>query len=120
MRSTLSYLVCSLVVATAAACGGAPELAEADRHPGRQVFVDKGCAGCHGERGEAVRTAPELVELDAHWDPDTLVAYLRDPDGIKAASSRLQFVNEQYPVQMPPIKATDEELELLAGYVLQF
>ena len=78
----LVLLAASLVVV--GACSGAGEAAD-DSSPGRKVYVQAGCGGCHGADLQGLQTAPPLVDLAAHWDQASLTAYLRDPDGNKIA-----------------------------------
>lgn len=109
----LSLLVPVLILVTG--CGAEPATTT---DAGQRVWQAQGCAGCHGEPGEIRSTAPPLTDLPAHWDRDTLADYLADPEGVKARTPRLQYLNEQYPVIMPRIDASPEDLQLLAEYLL--
>ena len=62
--------------------------------PGRQLFVDYGCSGCHTIRGHAEesRIGPDLTHLGARrtlgagtlaMSPETIAAFVRDPSHSK-------------------------------------
>lgn len=104
------------VAAIALGCGLEPA---ASGDAGRRVWEAQGCAGCHGEPGTTRATAPPLTDLAAHWDREALAEYLADPEAVKARTPRLQYLNERYPVIMPRIDASAEDLELLADHLLQ-
>ena len=78
-------------------------------------YARLGCTGCHGPRGEGGPAAPALGGLGRHWEEERLLAYLRDPDTVKAGDPRLVALSGSYPLRMPPIKgvADGELLELV-------
>jgi mono/diheme cytochrome c family protein len=111
----LVLLAASLVVV--GACSGAGEAAD-DSSPGRKVYVQAGCGGCHGADLQGLQTAPPLVDLAAHWDQASLTAYLRDPATVRANNPQLQYRAEAYAAEMPAFRGTDEELTQLTEYLL--
>lgn len=108
VRWTVTLAVAVMVVG----CGASPEPVE------HTLVQAKGCDGCHGDNLQGTATAPSLEDLQAHWDAESLTAYLREPAAVRAESSRLQVQNGRYPVEMPAIEGTDEELRRLAEILL--
>jgi mono/diheme cytochrome c family protein len=87
--------------------------------PGRAVFLEQGCAPCHGPAGQGTRTAPSLAGLEQHWTPAALEAFLLDPQASRAASPRLRALDERYLVAMPAVSGVSQaELEALVAYLL--
>jgi mono/diheme cytochrome c family protein len=111
----LVLLASSLVVVSA--CSGAGEASD-DGPPGRQVYVQAGCGGCHGADLEGLQTAPTLQNLEAHWNAEDLTAYLRSPDEVRTRRPKLQYRTEGYAAEMPAFQGSDEELTQLVEYLL--
>jgi len=111
----LVLLASSLVVV--GACSGSGEASD-DSSPGRAVYVQAGCGGCHGADRQGLQTAPPLVDLGVHWDQASLSAYLRDPAAVRAHNPQLQYRTEAYAAEMPAFRGTDEELADLVNYLL--
>ncbi|MCU0302984.1 MAG: cytochrome c [Thermoanaerobaculales bacterium] len=89
--------------------GASPEVA----------YVALNCAKCHGVEVEGQRTAPKLTGLSSRWTEDQLIAYLRDPKAVQAATPRLAYMAEQFPIEMPAYPHTDEAvLRGLVGWLL--
>lgn len=87
--------------------------------PPEVAYVALKCASCHGAELEGQRTAPKLTGLADRWSADQLVAYLRDPKAVQAATPRLAYMAERYPIEMPAYHHTDEEtLRGLIGWLL--
>ena len=83
-------------------------------------YIDLGCAKCHGPAREGRRSGPPLVKIEDHWDEASLMQYLRDPKTFVEANPRLSYMDEQYPIAMPPFANTDEEqLRELAIFILE-
>lgn len=100
------------------------ELASADLGKGRQLLETKGCASCHTFTGVAPlpsarpptmdakdferghRLAPDLRFTRERMTASTLIAWLRDPKGVKSDTP------------MPKVALTDPEVTDLAGYIL--
>jgi hypothetical protein len=135
----MTSLVSSIAVATgigcamvtAQGCGGGtpnppPGLTETQL-AGWREYVELDCARCHGEYREGTRTAPPLVDLAGHWDADSLVSYLTDPNAMLDKDPRLLRLVEKYSLRMPPVsakapgygdKAPHDRLDELAEYLL--
>ena len=82
---------------------GAPELAR-----GRAVFEETGCIGCHKLHGVGGVIGPELDDVGANRSPEWLLKHFKSPAAVTPGSA------------MPPIKATDTDLDALTLYVLSF
>lgn len=111
----LVLLASSLVIV--GACSGSGE-ASGDSSPGRAVYVQAGCGGCHGANLQGLQTAPPLLDLKVHWDQASLSAYLRDPATERAHNPQLQYRTEAYAAEMPAFQGSDEELSDLVTYLL--
>src|ERR1035437_4620368 len=81
----------------------APKLAR-----GRAVFEDLGCIGCHKLHGSGGMIGPELESVGARRSPEWLIAHFKNPAAVTPLSA------------MPPIKASDDDLDALTLYVLSF
>jgi cytochrome c2 len=103
----------------------APWMAGADRARGRELLDVKGCGVCHemtgtaplqgallpsaaavGDLARAVRLAPDLRFTRDRWTPSSLVAWLLDPQQIKADTL------------MPKMGLSQDEARSLAAYLL--
>ena len=111
----VSFAVAAPAILLLAACGApGPE-------PGtpEAFYVDLGCAKCHGDEREGLRSGPPLDNLQDRWREDSLVEYFRDPKAVTAATPRLKYMAENYPIVMPSFPNTSEDdLQALARYVL--
>ena len=111
-----SFAIAAVSLLTLAACGAsgpAPGTPEA-------MYVDLGCAKCHGPEGEGQRSGPPLDTLAERWQQDTLIEYLKYPKDFVETNPRLSYMVEQYPIAMlgyPDL--SDEDLEKLANYLLK-
>jgi len=81
----------------------APELAR-----GRAVFEESGCIGCHKLHGAGGVVGPELDSVGAKRDAVWLLKHFKTPAAVSPGSA------------MPPIKASDADLNALTLYVLSF
>ena len=81
----------------------APKLAR-----GRAVFEETGCIGCHKLRGVGGVIGPELDNVGASRSPEWLLTHFKNPAAVTPGSA------------MPPIKASDADLDALTLYVLSF
>lgn len=81
----------------------APQLAR-----GQAVFQESGCIGCHKLHGTGGIIGPELDKVGATRSPDWLLKHFKNPAAVTPGSA------------MPPVKATDADLEALTLYVLSF
>jgi cytochrome c2 len=109
------FAVGAVAILVLAACGvtgpkaGTPEA----------LYVDLGCAKCHGDTREGQRSGPPLVKIIDHWDEDSLLEYLRSPKVFVQSNPRLSYLDEQYPIAMPAYPDTaEEDLRKLAQYIL--
>ncbi len=82
-------------------------------------YVELGCAKCHGEARQGLRSGPPLANLQDRWRETELVSYLRNPKAVMEQEPRLAYMAEQYPIAMPGFVDTDEAtLRELARYIL--
>jgi len=86
--------------------GDVPEAPHLAR--GRAVFEESGCIGCHKLHGVGGVVGPELDSVGAHRGPAWLLKHFKNPATVTPGSA------------MPPIKATDADLDALTLYVLSF
>ncbi len=111
-----SFAVAAASILTLAACGASgPE-------PGtpEAMYIDLGCAKCHGPEGEGQRSGPPLDTLAERWQQDTLVEYLKYPKAFVESNPRLSYMVEQYPIAMlgyPDL--AEEDLQKLAAFLLK-
>ena len=75
---------------------------------GHAVFEESGCIGCHKLRGVGGVVGPELDKVGANRSPEWLLKHFKNPASVTPGSA------------MPPIKASDADLDLLTLYVLSF
>jgi mono/diheme cytochrome c family protein len=81
----------------------APNLAR-----GHAVFEEAGCIGCHKLNGVGGVIGPELDKVGASRNAEWLLAHFKNPSTVTPGSA------------MPPIKASEADLDLLTLYVLSF
>ncbi len=81
----------------------APQLAR-----GQAVFEESGCIGCHKLHGTGGMVGPELDRVGASRSPDWLLKHFKNPSAVTPGSA------------MPPLKASDADLQALTLYVLSF
>jgi mono/diheme cytochrome c family protein len=81
----------------------APKLAQ-----GHDVFEKAGCIGCHKLQGVGGAIGPELDKVGASRSPEWLLKHFKSPATVTPGSA------------MPPIKASDADLDALTLYVLSF
>jgi cytochrome c551/c552 len=112
---TTSFTVAALSVLVLAACGAsgpAPGTAEA-------LYVNVGCAKCHGPDREGLRSGPPLVGIGDRWDADSLASYLKDPRSFVETNPRLSYMDEQYPIAMPAYPTlAEEDVQKLVEFIL--
>ena len=110
-----AFTLGALAALVLAACGASappPGTPEA-------LYIDLGCAKCHGPDREGQRSGPPLVKIIDHWDEDGLLEYLRSPKEFVRSNPRLSYLDEQYPIAMPAYGTVDEQdLRKLAEFIL--
>jgi hypothetical protein len=83
------------------------------------LYVNLGCAKCHGENLQGQRSGPPLDALGDRWNMDSLVEYFHDPKAVMEKNPRLKYMAENYPIAMPAFAHTsDEDLQKLARFLL--
>jgi cytochrome c551/c552 len=110
-----TFLVATAVGMTLVACGAsgpAPGTPEA-------LYVDLGCAKCHGENRQGRKSGPPLIALADHWQEESLLEYMADPKAYMEKNPRLKYMAEGFPIVMPAYPDTSEEdLRKLAQFIL--
>jgi mono/diheme cytochrome c family protein len=81
----------------------APKLAQ-----GHDVFEKAGCIGCHKLHGTGGLIGPELDKVGASRSPEWLLTHFKNPAVVTPGSA------------MPPIRASEADLDALTLYVLSF
>jgi len=116
--------IVGIVIAIVLGCGQGEDEYQQDvidltGEPPEVAYVALKCAKCHGAELEGQRTAPKLTGLSKRWDEQQLIDYLRNPKAVQAATPRLAYMAEKYPIEMPAYAHTDEQvLRGLTGYLL--
>jgi cytochrome c553 len=110
-----TFAVAAVAAIAFAACGvsgPAPGTPEA-------LYVDLGCAKCHGENRQGQRSGPPLNALADRWQEESLLEYFADPKAVMEKNPRLKYMAENFPIVMPAYPDADEEdLRKLAQYIL--
>ncbi len=120
----IGIVIVGIVIAIVLGCGQGEdeyqqEVVDLTGEPPEVAYVALKCAKCHGAALEGQRTAPKLTGLAKRWDEQRLIEYLRDPQAVQAATPRLAYMAEKYPIEMPAYAHTDEKvLRDLTGYLL--
>jgi cytochrome c553 len=115
-RRVYGLVITGAIAALALAACGAPA-----PHPGspEALYVDLGCAKCHGDNKEGLRSGPPLDTLQDRWQEESLVEYFKDPKAVMEVTPRLKYMAENYPIVMPGFPdASDEDLRRLAQFIL--
>jgi cytochrome c551/c552 len=111
-----SYAIaCTAILILAACSGPGPE-------PGspEALYVNLGCAKCHGENRQGQRSGPPLDALAGRWQEEDLVEYFADPKAAMELNPRLKYIAESYPIVMPGYPDTSkEDLQKLARFILE-
>ena len=109
------FTVAAVALLTLVACGaGGPEAGSAEA-----LYVDLGCAKCHGDERQGQRSGPPLNALADRWQEESLVEYLTDPKAVMEVNPRLKYMAEEFPIVMPAYPETPEEdLRKLATFIL--
>ncbi len=120
----IGIVIVGIVIAIVLGCGQGEDeyqqdLVDLTGEPPEVAYVALKCAKCHGAELEGQRTAPKLTGLAKRWEEQQLIDYLRDPRAVQAATPRLAYMAERYPIEMPAYAHTDEQvLGGLIGWLL--
>jgi mono/diheme cytochrome c family protein len=83
------------------------------------LYVNLGCAKCHGDNRQGQRSGPPLNALDERWNVQSLTEYISDPKAVMEKNPRLKYMAENYPIAMPAFAHTSkEDLQKLAQFIL--
>jgi mono/diheme cytochrome c family protein len=83
----------------------AAAVAAAQPSPGRELFVSRGCIGCHGTHAQETQFAPSLVGVAARFPGDKLPNLLRHPTGKMRDGG------------MPTVTVNDAQMTELVAYL---
>jgi putative heme-binding domain-containing protein len=78
----------------------------ADIEKGKKLYEEKRCGMCHAIGGQGGKVGPDLADVGSKRDREWLVKFLKDPKGTVPGA------------KMIPVKATEEEMFVLADYLL--
>jgi len=115
MKTSLGILALML-----SACGGETQPKNNDQPiPPERLFQSQKCLTCHGPGGRGTPGAgPDLRNIDAHWDVDSLMLYLAKPKEYADSNPRLLANRAKYRLQMPNTQLSEARLRVLAEYIL--
>ncbi len=119
MRALPLFLLLAII-----ACSDTPQggIGASDAESGvlaaAKLYRSKNCISCHGLDLGGTMLAPSLRGLGAHWKPDDLAAFLKEPKAWLAKDARLAETARTYRSPMPPTFGTDAERLALAQWLL--
>lgn len=107
------------------ACGGSdpstPGATTKTGGPAISLFQRGNCHTCHGPELKGTQLGPALGDLTVHWNHDSLVGYLNDPQGVADRDPRLRERRGIYMMRMPPAAQaglSKEDVAALATWLL--
>lgn len=103
---------------TDSATPAAPQDAAPQTLDGAALYRFKNCLTCHGKDRSGTMLAPSLLEVSAHWSPEDLASFLREPKAWLTKNERLAASAANYRSPMPPTFGTDAERLALARWLL--
>ena len=111
-----SCLVVAATMLIVVACGApAPKTGSPEA-----LYINLGCAKCHGDNLQGQRSGPPLDALEDRWKEESLLEYFNDPKAVMEVNPRLKYMAESYPIVMPGYPDTSEEdLRKLAKFILE-
>lgn len=84
-----------------------------------ELYVQAGCAACHGDERWGTDRGPELRELAAHWTVEALAAYIEAP--AERRDERLDALDARFETDMPAAAFLSlEQREALAEWLLGY
>ena len=96
-------------LALAFSLAGVPAMADEPRtavSPGKMLFTDRGCSGCHAVGGVGGRVAPDLTHVGSRFTEAEIGKFLRDPGTHKLIVHTQVLLNLR-----------EAELDTLAAYL---
>jgi cytochrome c2 len=88
MKATRSvytiFAIGAVAILILAACGASGPMAGSPE----ALYVDLGCAKCHGENRQGQRSGPPLNALADRWQEESLLEYFNDPKAIMEKNPR--------------------------------
>ena len=82
------------------------------------MYFSKGCAACHGARGEGSFMGPPLSNVPARWKRDELARFIADPAPFVERDARLRELASAYRTPMKPSPMSETERAALADFLL--
>ena len=92
--------------------------AACSRSPGRQLYLDSGCARCHRADFSGSRQGPPLEGLRSTWSREELARFLKDPPAYSRRDPRLKALASRYRVSMPKFAMEEKTRRELAEFLL--
>jgi mono/diheme cytochrome c family protein len=103
------------------AVGGAGAAGSAAGAPVMPLYLRGNCHSCHGPQLGGTQLGPALKDLREHWNLESLVEYLQNPQAVTDRTPRLRERRSLYPMRMPPAAQAGlsrEEIRTLAAWLL--
>ncbi|HEY5923723.1 MAG TPA: cytochrome c [Kofleriaceae bacterium] len=85
---------------------------------GKKVYTDKGCAKCHGDKGEGNKKNPAVMGEKALPEKAAKTAKLRKGVAFKTAADVLGFVKAKMPAGKEAGTLTDDEAAAVTAWIL--
>ena len=119
LRAVSFWLICGLVVGAAPLAAQRPTVDPALAKQGENVFVQRGCQGCH-TIGKGKGAGPDLAGVFDRRSVDWVKRWIKAPDQMLASDSLAQTLLEQNNnTVMPNLKLNDKEVDALLHYIAQ-
>jgi len=83
---------------------------------GKKLFTSKGCVACH-TIGKGKLVGPDLKGVVGRRGVDWIERWLHDPPGMIASDSVAKALRKEYPIEMPNLQLTAEEIRGLVNYL---
>ena len=81
---------------------------------GKKVYKEKGCANCHGDKGEGSKTSPPVIGEKALPEAAPKTSKLRKGVSFKTGGDVLGFVKAKMPIKKPGTLSDDEAAAVTA------
>ncbi|MDH5682575.1 MAG: c-type cytochrome, partial [Spirochaetota bacterium] len=98
-------------------CGDKPK-GQGDTSAGKQVYMSKGCAGCHSFGGGDKPNGPDLKGVTSKRSKDWLKTWLKDPGAMAKSDDTAKALVKQYKgFVMPKVDLSDKDIDNLISYM---
>jgi mono/diheme cytochrome c family protein len=83
---------------------------------GKKLFTEKGCVACH-TIGKGQLVGPDLKGVTDRRSIAWLERWLHDPPAMVASDSIAKALRKDYPVEMPNLQLTPDEIRAVINYL---